>query len=155
MSTLFSKSLTRTGCSLVDLIDVTLADEEGYSMHVERLTRAMLVREGSSYRIGWIFGKIPSPPLPLFTKLYCKFFMTSLVAYARRYDGQIVWNVCTWFPEIGTILRGGGWGSTAVWNLSGNSSVSVPWPVPSKTGMTTRAFFKVCLVLIFSGYMLE
>ena len=27
-------------------------------------------------------------------------------------------------------LRGGGWGSTAVWNLSENSSVLVAWPVP-------------------------
>ena len=28
--------------------------------------------------------------------------------WRRRYGGQIVWNACTWFPEIGTILRGGG-----------------------------------------------
>ena len=28
--------------------------------------------------------------------------------YARKYKGQIVWNACTWFPEMGTILRGGG-----------------------------------------------
>ena len=27
-------------------------------------------------------------------------------------------------------LRGGGWGSTAVWNLSEKSSVLVAWPVP-------------------------
>ena len=26
-------------------------------------------------------------------------------------------NACSWFPETGTILRGGRWGSTAVWNL--------------------------------------
>ena len=30
--------------------------------------------------------------------------------YARRHQGQIVWNVCRRFPEIGTILRGGGGG---------------------------------------------
>ena len=39
-------------------------------------------------------------------------------------------NACTWFPEIGAILRGGGRGSTAVWNLSENSSYLVAWPVP-------------------------
>ena len=46
--------------------------------------------------------------------------------HARMYKGLVVWNVCTWFSEIGTILRGGG--SMAVWNLSENSSVLVPWP---------------------------
>ena len=28
--------------------------------------------------------------------------------YASRYEGQIVWNACTWFPEIGTIRAAGG-----------------------------------------------
>ena len=51
--------------------------------------------------------------------------------YARRYDEQIVWNACTWFPEKGTIQRvGGRWGSTAARNLSQNSSDLVAWPVP-------------------------
>ena len=28
--------------------------------------------------------------------------------YVRRNESQIVWYACTWFPEIETILRGGG-----------------------------------------------
>ena len=52
--------------------------------------------------------------------------------HARRYDFQLAWNTCTWFPEIGTTLRVVGWGSTAVWNLFKNSSDLVAWPVPKK-----------------------
>ena len=47
-----------------------------------------------------------------------------------------------------------GVGSTAVWNLCENSSDLVAWPVP-QTCMTTRAFFKVCLVLIFLTTIVE
>ena len=36
----------------------------------------------------------PSTPPPSFSKNYIAFF----------YEGQIVWNACTWFPEIGTTL---------------------------------------------------
>ena len=39
------------------------------------------VREGSGHQIGWIFGKIPNglrPPLLIFGKLYCNFFMTDM-----------------------------------------------------------------------------
>ena len=69
---------------------------------------------------------------PSFSENYVANFLwwIWLHIYARRYDGQIVWNTCTLFPEIGTILRGGGWGSPALWNLSENSSDLVAWPVP-------------------------
>ena len=61
----------------------------------------------------WENSKRPSAPPPplIFGKLCCKLFYNGLGRiYANRYDGQIVWNACTWFPEIGTILRGGGGG---------------------------------------------
>ena len=116
------------------------------------------VREGWRYQIGWIFGNIPIglwPPSPHFRKTMLQFFYNWYgPIYTRRYEGQIVWNACTWIPEIGPILRGRGWGSTAVWNLSENPSVLVPLPVP-KTSMTTRAFFKLCLVLIFLNTIVE
>ena len=50
----------------------------------------------------------PIEYFPIFEKLCCNFFMIDMVVYVRRYDGQIVWNACTWFPELGTILRGRG-----------------------------------------------
>ena len=44
------------------------------------------LREGSSYQIGWIFGKIPNglwtPPL-ICGKLCCNFFMIDMVAYMQ------------------------------------------------------------------------
>ena len=69
----------------------------------------LTLREGWGYWIGWIFGKIPNglPPLPplIFGKLYCNFLLQIwLHIYARRYDGWIVWNACTWCQEIGTFL---------------------------------------------------
>ena len=65
----------------------------------------MDLREGWRYQIRWIFGNVSNglrPPL-IFGKLYCNFFYNGygcIIIYARRYDGQIVWNACTWFPEI-------------------------------------------------------
>ena len=57
-------------------------------------------------------AKIPirlRPPPPHFRKIMLQFFYDRYdCIYARRYYGQIVWNACSWFPEIGTILRGGG-----------------------------------------------
>ena len=52
------------------------------------------LRDGSHYQIVWIFGK-----------LCCNFFYNGYgCIYARRYEGQIVWNACicllqsvTWF----------------------------------------------------------
>ena len=54
-----------------------------------------IIREGSGYQIGWIFGKIPNglrPPFFLiFGKLFCNFFYDRYgCIYARRYDGQII-----------------------------------------------------------------
>ena len=70
------------------------------------------ISEGWRYQIGWIFGKIPNSLRPsrlIFGKWYCNFLWHDYGSiYARRYDGWIVWNTCTWFPEIGTILRGRG-----------------------------------------------
>ena len=90
-------------------------------------------REGWRYQIWWIFrkkSKRPSTPPPSFWSIMFQIVYDRYCCiYARRYDGQIVWNACTWFPEIGTILRGEGWGSTAVWNLSENSSNLVAWSI--------------------------
>ena len=67
------------------------------------------IREGSGYQIRWFFGKIPNGLRPPHVwKLCCNFFMTDMVAFIQGGIGQIVWNACSWFPEIGTILRGGG-----------------------------------------------
>ena len=64
------------------------------------------LREGSGDQIGWIFGKIPNGLWPPFIfKIILQIFYNGYgCIYARRYEGQIVWNACTWFPEIGTIL---------------------------------------------------
>ena len=76
-------------------------------------------------------SKRPSTPLPHFRKIMLHIAHDRYgCIYARRYDGQLMWNACTWFPEIGTSLRSGGWGSTALWNLSKNSSDLVARPVP-------------------------
>ena len=53
---------------------------------------------------------LPNPnglwlPPPHFWKIILQFFYNGYgCKYARRYEGEIVWNECTWFPEIGTIL---------------------------------------------------
>ena len=68
-------------------------------------------------------SKRPLTSPPPFSENYVAIFYDRYgCIYARRYDGQIVWNAYTWLPEIGTILRGRRWWSTAVWNLSENSS---------------------------------
>ena len=44
-------------------------------------------------------------PAPHFRTIILQFFYDRHgCIYARRCEGQIVWNACTWFPEIGTIL---------------------------------------------------
>ena len=89
---------------------------------------------------GWIFGKIPNdlrPPHILWKLYFNSFYDEYGCIYPRGYGGQIVWNACTWFPEIGTILRGGEWGSIAVWNLSENLSDLVASPVPNKRGTSS------------------
>ena len=51
----------------------------------------------------------PSTPTPHFRKIMLQFFYDRYgCIYGRKYDGQIVWNACTRFPEMGTILRGEG-----------------------------------------------
>ena len=98
-----------------------------YSLRIAFLHVCDRIREGSGYQIIWIFGKIRnSLRPPSFSKNYVAFFYNEYFQiYAWRYKGQIVWNANTWFPEIGNIVRGGAWGSTAVWNLSENLSVLI------------------------------
>ena len=70
-------------------------------------TDPFLLREGSGYQIGWIFGKNPNghrPPPLIFGNYIAIFYSRYGYIYARRYEGEIVWNACTWFPEIRTIL---------------------------------------------------
>ena len=50
-------------------------------------------------------SKWPLTPPPSFLEIILQFFYNRYgYIYARGYEGQIVWNVCTWFPEIRTIL---------------------------------------------------
>ena len=112
-------------------------------------------REEFGYQIRWIFGrKTNKRPLtlpPFFLgKLYCK--LIDMVAYVQgavmaRYYEMHAHDFQRYGPFWGV-------GSTAVWNLCENSSDLVAWPVP-QTCMTTRAFFKVCLVLIFLTTIVE
>ena len=72
-----------------------------------------LIREGSRYQIRWIFGKnskwpLTPPPPPHLWKIILQIFFNGYGCIcARSCDDQILWNACTWFPEIWTILRGG------------------------------------------------
>ena len=78
-----------------------------------KLVHVSSFRERWHYQIGWISGKIPNGlwPPPSFSENYIAIFYSGYgCIYARRYEGQIVWNACTWFSEIGTILKGGGGG---------------------------------------------
>ena len=103
------------------------------------------LREGWLYKIGWFFGKVPNGPWPSpyhFRKIILQFVFNGYGRiYARRYEGQIVWNACRWFPEIWTILRGGGWGSIAVWNLSENPSDLVAWPIRKVSQRGTSSIY--------------
>ena len=58
-----------------------------------------MLRDGSRYQIGWIFGKIPNglqPPTLHFRKIMLQILYSGYGrVYARRYEGQIVWNACT------------------------------------------------------------
>ena len=69
---------------------------------------------------------LPPPPLWKFYKNY----QHHIWLHICRYEGQIVWNTCRWYPEKGAILRGRGSGWKAVWNFPENSSVLVPSSVP-------------------------
>ena len=45
-------------------------------------------------------------PPPHFWKIILQIFYNRYgCIYARRYDGQMVWNACLWFTEIGTIKK--------------------------------------------------
>ena len=74
---------------------------------------------GQSHPMFELFGKGPATksdefsekfhtaldPHPSFSENYVAIFYDRYgCIYARRYDGQIVWNACTWFPEIMCIL---------------------------------------------------
>ena len=54
-----------------------------------------VLREGSGYQIGWIFGKIPNglwPLPPHFRKIILQIFYDGQgCIYARRYEDPIVW----------------------------------------------------------------
>ena len=69
------------------------------------------LEKGPDTKLNEFSGKIQTAfdPLPAFSE---NDFAISYNGYgrinARRYEGKIVWNACTWFPEIGTILWGGG-----------------------------------------------
>ena len=122
------------------------------------------LRTGWCFQIGWFFGKNPNglPPSPHFRKIILQFFYNG---NGCIYEGQIIWNACTWFLEIGSILRGGEWGSTAVnmwstfWTVPGSrasrrsSSRKVEWwkkqdhqrsRAPSEEGTSEPPCFRVC-----------
>jgi len=133
------------------------------------------IREEFSYQIGWIFGRRKTNGLwpfpPHFRKVILQFFLIDMVAYVQgavmaRYYEMHAHDIQRYGPFWGV-------GSTAVWNLCENSSDLVAWPVPQtfafcneyricsitwpvpQTCMITRAFFKVCLVLIFLNTIVE
>ena len=54
-------------------------------------------------------SKRPSTLPPSFVENYVAIFYNEYGRiYVRRYESQIVWNACTWSPEIETILSRGG-----------------------------------------------
>ena len=85
-------------------------DLEGSSMCCD-LALVERLREGWLSQIGWKIGKNPNglqPPLhirKIMLQIFCNRYGR---IYARRYEGQIIWNAFIWFPEMGTILGGGG-----------------------------------------------
>ena len=63
-----------------------------------KLVHVSSFRERWHYQIGWISGKIPNGlwPPPSFSENYIAIFYSGYgCIYARRYEGQIVWNACT------------------------------------------------------------
>ena len=73
---------------------------------VSEVLNYLTFREGWRYQIGWFFGNIPNGlrPPPSFLENYIAIFYNGYgCIFARRYEGQIVWNACTWFPDIGVI----------------------------------------------------
>ena len=66
------------------------------------------LRKGGTIKSGavsfWKKSKRLLTPPPSFWKIILQIFYDRYGSiYARRYDGQIVWNACTWFPKIWTI----------------------------------------------------
>ena len=86
------------------------SDSGSFSMCCD-LALVERLREGWLSQIGWKIGKNPNglqPPLhirKIMLQIFCNRYGR---IYARRYEGQIIWNACIWFPEMGTILGGGG-----------------------------------------------
>ena len=76
-------------------------------------TSSFVLRDGSGYQNGLIFGKIPNG----LRKIMLQTFYMDMVEYMQGGTRARYFEMhahCTWFPEIGIILRGGGWGSRAV-----------------------------------------
>ena len=105
--------------------------EEGFSSHTS-------LRDGSGYQYGWIFGKVLNGRWPALTALrmvpfsgnHVHVFHTILPSYLHTCN---LWWLCSLykkmqysFPKMREKERG----SKAVWNISENLSVMVPWPVP-------------------------
>ena len=80
----------------------------------------VVLRDGSLYQIGWIFGKVPKGGEVIFNpKIHIADFEP-----LKRFFGHCLKKLQYNFPK----KRGGG--SKAVWNFSENSSDLVAWPVP-------------------------
>ena len=101
-----------------------------YMKVIMKKRKEIMIRGGSGYQIGWIFGKIPnglrSPP-------------SCTENYVANFLWQLWLHICeeVWRPDsmkcMHTISRdrdhSEGWGSTAI---SENSSDMVAWPVPEE-----------------------
>ena len=76
-------------------------------IHIRQVNLAAVLGKGGATKSNEFSEKIQTAfEPPHFGKLECSFFYNGYGRmYARRYEGQIVWNACTWFPETGTILR--------------------------------------------------
>ena len=96
------------------------------------------------------FSEIPNclrPPPSFSENYYYKFLVNGYGRIcARRYEGQIVWNACTWYPEIGTILRVGV-GVKCRWNLSENSSDLAPPSFPNwANGLPRKTMRSIAII---------
>ena len=98
-----------------------------FSSLENNLINLCLLRDGSGYHDGWIFGKLPKGGGSFSIQ---KFMLHILDFYVRLFLEVFRKNIATWFSanEVG---------SKAVWNFSENSSVLVAWPVPKKCKIAT------------------
>ena len=98
-------------------------------------------------------GLQPPPPPSFLENNVANYYDRYGCTYARRYDGQLVWNACTLFPEIGTILRGGGGGHLPFGTFpkihpirQRDPSLRLLWPLQPSSKCVLFWFFSIQLL---------